>query len=132
MKWKKLLFCIVTAVAAAFIIIVVLWGKRYYEDRYVGRDYFTIVPHDFDATPETMYGMNGNEVGYGKTYKLTAYNERGESKEIEFNVYADRNNFPQPGDFLIVKASKQIVVGWNITDKNEIPESALTMINENN
>jgi uncharacterized protein (TIGR01655 family) len=125
---KKPIFWIIIVIAVVFVVAVALWGKQYYEDRYVGSDYYTMVPLDFDITPETMFSMSGEDVGLGKTYRLTAYNEQGESKEVVFSVSVERGNFPQPGTFLHVSASKQIVVGWNVIDESEMPENILILL----
>jgi uncharacterized protein (TIGR01655 family) len=128
---KKPLFWIIVVLLAALIIAAVIWGKQYYENRYVGSDYFAMVPLDFDVTPETMYSMDGKEVGLGKKYSLTAYNEQGESKTVGFSVNSeDSTNYPQPGTYLRISASKQIVVGWSVINESSIPEKALNMIKE--
>ena len=129
---KKPIFWIIIVLAIALVVAVVLWGKQYYEDRYVGSDYYAMVPLDFDATPETLYSMSGEDVGLGKKYKLTAYNEQGEAKTVEFSVKGeDSTKYPQPGTYLHISASKQIVVGWNVTDEGNVPEKALNKIKGN-
>ncbi|MCL2496392.1 MAG: YxeA family protein [Clostridiales bacterium] len=125
---KKPVLWILIAIALVLVALVALWGKQYYENRYVGSDYYAMVPPDFDITPEMRHNMSGGEVGLGKIYKLTAYNEQGEAKTVEISVYVDRDTFPQPGDYLFIKASKQLVVGWKVTDKNNIPANVLAMI----
>ena len=35
---------------------------------------------------------------------------------------------PQPGTFLLVKASKQLVVGWSVIEEGEVPEKALGLL----
>ena len=72
--------------------------------------------------------MNGADMGLGKKYELTAYNDQGEAKVVKFNVYVENTKLPQPGTFLHVSASKQIVVKWSTTEKDAVPEGALKMI----
>ncbi|MDR0313496.1 MAG: YxeA family protein [Treponema sp.] len=125
---KKPIFWIIVALVIALVAVVVLWSKQYYEDRYVGSDYYTMVPIDFDVTPETIYSMNGEDLGLGKNYKLTAYNEQGEAKTVEFTVLAENGTFPRPGAFLHVSASRQIVIRWNVIAESDIPEKVSNMI----
>lgn len=126
MLWAIAVFAIV------LVATVAIWGKQYYEDRYVGSDYYAMVPFDFDAAPEMMYSMSGGEVGLGKEYVLTAYDEYGEARAVEFNVYVDRSSLPQPGAYLHISASKQLVVRWGLTDESNVPEKALHMIKNGN
>ena len=129
MKLKKFIFVFVLIIVAELIATVVICGKQYYNDRYVGADYYAMVPLDYDMAPDTMYNMNGGVVGTGKWYRLTAYNEKGEAKEIEFKVMGEIGaNHPQPGTILHVKASKQLVVGWNIIEERDTPENVIPLI----
>ena len=126
---KKPVFWIALVLAAAFIVTGAVWAKQYYEDRYVGSDYYVMVPLNYDITPEMVYSNSGEEIGLGKTYDLTAYNELGEKKEVNFLVLGDdQARYPQPGAFLLVKASKQIVLSWSVTEKSAVPQKALTQI----
>lgn len=125
---KKLILLIVILLAVLLVAAVAIWGKQYYENRYVGTDYYAMVPLDFDVTPEMRYTMNGEEAGLGKVYELTAFNLQGEAKTVEVNIYDDRHTFPQPGEFLYISASKQLVVGWHITDEKDVPDEVLALI----
>jgi uncharacterized protein YxeA len=128
---KKPVFWIVVVILVAMVAVVAIWAKNYYEARYVGSDYYAMVPLDFDVTPETLYSMDGEDVGLGKEYALTAYDGQSEPRTLAFNVRVDRDTFPQPGEFLLIQASTQIVVGWRIISESEVPESALRMIRQN-
>ena len=129
MKKNKTMIWITLAVVAVLVVAVGVFGKQYYDDRYVGADYYTMVPLDYDMTPDTMYSMNGGVVGTGKEYKLTAYNEQGEAKDVEFKVTGeDSAKYPQPGTYLYVQASKQLVVGWEVISEQDVPAGALAKI----
>jgi len=130
MKNNKLIKWGIIALSVVLIAAGAVWGRQYYNDRYVGTEYYTIVPFEYDVTPKTMYSANGEDVGLGVEYILTAYDEQGESKTVEFTVHEDRGNTPQPGTYLLVSASKQIVVNWSVTEKSKIPVKALEKINE--
>ncbi|MDR2487693.1 MAG: YxeA family protein [Clostridiales Family XIII bacterium] len=135
MRTKKrtpLVIVLVVVVALAAVLFVL--GRQYYNDRYVGTDYYTMVPLDFDATPVPMYADDGEQMGMGKEYTLTVYNEAGESREVSFNVYAPgsglaaERELPLPGAFLRVKASKTIVTNWNTVGKDSVPAKVLERI----
>ena len=134
MMKKKPVFWIVLVVAVALIVAVAVWGKQYYDNRYVGADYYAMVPPDYDMTSVAIKDMSGKEIGTGIKYKLTAYNEQGEAKTVEFNVYDPDSDLnlgekqPQPGTYLFVSASKQIVLKWSVTNESNIPEKALEKI----
>ena len=126
---KKNGFRIVLVLLAVMAIAVVLWGKQYYESRYVGSDYYTMIPLGFDVTPETIYTMDGKDAGLGKKYSLTAYNEQGDTRTLVFNTFGkDSSAYPQPGTYLCISASKQIVVGWSVIKESSISEKVLNLI----
>ena len=129
-KKNKPIKWIVIALSVILIAAIAIWGRQYYNDRYVGTDYYTMIPSDYDVTPETLYSMSGEDVGTGVKYKLTAYNEQGESKIVEFTVREDSGKIQPPGTYLWVSASKRIVVNWGVTEESKIPEKALKKIDE--
>jgi len=129
---KKVMIGIITAVVVAFVVIGAIWGRDYYQKRYVGSDYYAMIPIDFDLTPQTLYDMDGKEAGVGKNYVLTAYNEQGEAKTVDFDIRSDdTSKYPKPGTFLYVKASEELVIGWSVTTESNIPEKALEKIKNN-
>lgn len=126
---KKVILIVVAAVLIVLVGAGAMWGKKYYEEHYVGTDYYTMVPMNYDITPEMQYSQSGKEVGLGKLYELTAYSPEGEAKEIWFYVRGDDSSeYPQPGAFLCVKASKYLVNGWGICDKGSVPDKALAQL----
>jgi len=121
-------------IALAVIIVIAIagtiWAKGYYQDHYVGSDYYTMVPANFDVTPQPLYDKDGKAREMGKIYVLTGYNDQGEAKELEFSVRGDSSSdYPGPGTYLKVVSSKYLVNGWSVTDKADIPEKALAQIN---
>jgi len=126
---KKTLLGIALAVGAVLLVAVAVWGRQYYTDRYVGADYYAMVPLGYDVTPEALMDSKGNAVDTGKRYELTAYDAQGEAKEVRLTVRGDdADQMPQPGTFLLVKASKQLVVGWSVIEEGEVPEKALGLL----
>jgi uncharacterized protein (TIGR01655 family) len=122
---KKLITIMIILLAVAGLIIL---GKQYYDNRYVGKDYYTMVPLDYSTTPETLYSDNDEVIGQGKYYELTAYDDRGEAKSVEWTVNLDDSSLPQPGTFLKVSASQQIVLGWSVISEDKVPAAALSKI----
>ena len=130
MKKKSILWVVLIVVIILAVIVAVL-GKNYYDSRYVGKDYYAIVPQGYDVTPVAIYDMSGKEqVGVGVEYELTAYNDQGESKTVSFTAW-EEGEIPQPGTYLYISASKQIVLKWNVTDESNVPDKALESINKN-
>ena len=64
----------------------------------------------------------------GVLHLLTVYNEQGESKTVEFTVREDRGDMPQPGAYLQVNASKQIVLSWRKIEESSIPKKVIESI----
>jgi len=131
---SKYLLWIALALVAVLVVSCGIFGKRYYDARYVGADYYAMVPLDFDMTQKDMKSMNGEVVGQGIEYRLTAFNDQGESKDVNFSV-ADPDGAlsigeqqPLPGTFLWISASQQIVVHWTMIDQSEVPPAALEQI----
>jgi uncharacterized protein (TIGR01655 family) len=133
-KSKTLNYVIIGAVVIALVVAVAIFGRKYYQDRYVGLDYYAMIPLDYDVTPETLLSSRGEDMGLGKEYTLTAYSADGTEKNVSFNVYApgsqmaNTRELPQPGQYLLVKASKTIVINWDIIEKSKVPEQALARL----
>jgi uncharacterized protein (TIGR01655 family) len=114
------------------VIAVVFWFKQYYENRYVLDDYYyTVVPLDYDITPERMYNIDGAHMGYEKEYELVCYNAGGEQKTLRFRAMLRFQELYPPGTYVRVSASKTTVLRQNALDAADIPEAALNKINEN-
>lgn len=127
---KKNIIIIITIIAIAFIGFLGVKGKEYYEDRYVGSDYYTQIPADQDMTPEPILDREGVKQAEGKNYTLMAYDKEGNEKKVEFSVM-NPDNLLKPNTFLRVSASKQTVVNTTIIDQSEVPEKALEKIQKN-
>lgn len=108
--------------------------KKYYEDTYVGSDYYLQVPSDQDTTIEEWQG--GQYTIRGRRYKLTAYNKNGEFTIAEFSITDASNTgiteeqLLQPNTYIKVNASKNRVISWGVVKEQEIPQKALDFINE--
>ena len=120
-KWIIIALVLVILVAVPLVI----FAKRYYDDRYVLDDYYyTVVPLDYDIRPSTDAG------GRFTDYTLTCYNADGEARDLSFSVLIDAHSsdlYP-PATFIRVSLSKQLVLGRRAIDKADVPESALERI----
>jgi uncharacterized protein YxeA len=125
---KKTTLIIAIILAAAAIIPGALWLKQYYDENYVREDYYyTVVPLDYDMTPEKSYSMKGEFVGYHKDYTLTGYNADGQAREIEFRAMQD---LYAPGTYVRLSMSKTTVLGQNALAGADVPAAALAKLKE--
>lgn len=124
---------IIIALVIGVAITIAIFGKNYYDNRYVGQPYYTVVPAGYDTTLQPARDQNGKDVSaeYGKEvdYNLTAYNDKGEAKEVSVNYRGD--NPPQPGTYMYVNASKDLVVDWKVIPKSDVPAEALKKLDQN-
>jgi len=121
----------------AGIIIVGIFTvifKQYYDNTYVGIDYYLQVPSNQDTTIDEW--QSSNYAIRGKQYKFTAYNENGEEKIVEFNITDDskaiesEEQLLQPNTYIKVNASKNRVITWEIIQEQDIPKTILNVIKE--
>ena len=133
-RFKKILPWAVVAVAAVMVAGLAIVAKNYYEDRYVGTDHYAIVPRDYDMSPQPVYSRDGVQVGTGVEYKLTAFDSAGRPQVVSFTVFDPGSPIsrgeqqPQPGTYLQISASNQLVVSWRVVTTAEIPAQALAAI----
>ncbi|MDR0501615.1 MAG: YxeA family protein [Coriobacteriales bacterium] len=128
---KKIIIVVAIVVVVAAIAF---FGRQYYLDRYASSDYYTVIPASYNVVPETILSDNGEDMGLGKEYNLTAYSANGEKKSVSFTVFAPGSDMasarelPKPGDYLLVKASATIVTNWEVINKSSVPQGALEKI----
>ena len=134
MDKKKIRF-IAIGVALAVVLAGVFWAKQYYDEHYVGQDYYTMVPLDYNMTSVDIYDIHGRPFATGIKYNLIAYDAWGRvSKEVEFIVYDPDDPYnkgetqPRPGTYLYVFASHAIVLNWHVLKESEVPTAALDRI----
>jgi len=111
-------------------IAATVWGRNYYENRYVGSDYWAQVPATQDTTLVESISDSGQPTGmYGVHYFVTAFNEAGEQRQLDFVYHADNEtSVPQPGDYLWISASRQLVVRQRVVPESEVPASVRDLI----
>jgi uncharacterized protein (TIGR01655 family) len=127
-KFKRPLLAVLVVAAIALIAASAVWGRQYYEDRYVASDYYAQIPADFSAKPRMLLDMNGNIAGMeGVDYELTAFDADGQSRLLCFTV-REGLDYPQASTYVRVQASPQLVTGWEIIDRTEVPQSVLDRI----
>lgn len=130
---KGAVYTLVTIFVLGLVAVGVLQGWNYYQGRYVGSTYYALVPDDADITLDNLVDNRGNVVDTGHEYDLIAVNEAGETKDINFTLPADKQeDLYQPGTYLKVKASKQLVVKQEPVDSTEVPANVLTQLDNQN
>jgi len=121
-------------VLAVLGIGLALWGRGYYNARYVGTDFYAQIPAAAVLTPVEERDMAGNIVevdGQPRmiiNYIVTAFNDAGERRELEFTARADNPNRPQPGDYLRLNASNQLVLNQAVVPQTAVPAHVLDLV----
>lgn len=128
---KKLVKLVVFIGLVGLAVVGVTKGKEYYNNRYVGTKYYAVVPKNQSTQPEMIYDNKGDEIGKGKTYDLKSYNGK-ETRVLNFTVYREKpEELLQPGTFLEIEASSEIVLGEKIIKRDEVPANILQEIEKN-
>jgi uncharacterized protein (TIGR01655 family) len=131
---KGLKIGLIIAVIVIVGIFTVIF-KQYYDNTYVGSDYYLQVPSNQDTIIDEW--QSGSYTIKGKKYKFTAYNENGEGKIVKIDITDDNKAIEseeqllQPNTYIKVNTSKNRVISWEIVQEQDIPEAALKYINEN-
>lgn len=119
MKKSKLIIGSIIVLIFGFTLFK---GVDYYQDRYVGSDYYFRVPSDVGMDIETIYDINGKAVDYGKNYNFKVINVEGELKNVQFTFLTeDKSKLLQPGEYVKVEASNQISLGEEVVNKEAVP-----------
>lgn len=120
---------IVGIIVIAVVAAGAIWAKGYYEDRYVSQSYYAHVPADEPMDLQGLKDDKGNVVEKGHEYNLTAYDEKGNARDLEVTVRTSKvSELYQPGTYLKIEASKQIVTGQAVVQESDIPAAALSKI----
>jgi uncharacterized protein (TIGR01655 family) len=130
---KTVLKIILVLVVVAVIGLTAFKGNGYYENRYVGHDYWAQMPSNQSIELDDIMDDNGRFFSKGKRYELTAYNEKGESKQAKWVVNTSKTEeLYQPNTFLKISISNDgIVIGKEIVEQRAMPETALKYVTEN-
>lgn len=121
--------CIVAAklLESALLLLgaAALWAKGYYNDRYVADElYYTRVPVDEVNVDSWLVDADGVPQAPGKEYHLTAYNDRGEAREVAFTQSGSAGDYYAPGTWLALQTSPTLVVGVSTTEEAQVPAAA--------
>ncbi|WP_461246819.1 YxeA family protein [Treponema sp. R6D11] len=129
---KKVILIVLAILAVGFVAIK---GKQYYDNTYIGKDYYLQIPADQSTKMDTW--ESGGFTIKGKRYEYTAYNEQGETNLAFFSVTddEDRNitekNLLKPNTYIKVNASKARTLTWRIVQEGDVPPAALEYIKQN-
>lgn len=122
---------LITLIAVIMIGVAgALWVKNYYDSRYVGQDYYTVVPADEPVALGDLLDSEGNPADTGYSYELVGYDTDLNRRVLEFDMRADSDDgLYQPGTYLKVSASKQIVLNEAVINESEVPTEILEKLN---
>lgn len=101
-------------------------GYAYYNDRYVGEDYYAQIPLE-EQPIVAIKNDAGKDYGRGVIYHITGYKTDGTTRKFEITLITEgeyKEGAPYPlGTYLKLNASKQIIVQTTKITKNEIPDN---------
>jgi uncharacterized protein YxeA len=122
---------IIGIVVVAIVAAGAVWAKNYYDNRYVSQSYYAQVPADESMTLQGLKDSDGKVVDKGHTYNLTAYDKNGTARKLEVTVRTSKKSeLYQPGTYLKIEASKQIVTGQAVIHESDIPSAAFAKIQD--
>ncbi|NLB90109.1 MAG: YxeA family protein [Clostridiales bacterium] len=126
---KKIILLIVIILAIVLIGFLATKGRTYYQNRYVGEEFYAKVPMNISVELEESLGDDGYSLGTGKRYQLTAYNQEGQAREADFFRYtSDPAELLQPGGYVKFTLSEVLVLKHAAIDKEEVPEKVLAIL----
>lgn len=127
---KKPIILVIVAGVLTLSAFLVYKGKEYYDNRYVGSDYYAQLPSDQSMEVEDILDASGKKQDVGRNYRVVAFDESGNERVLEFTVTGE-NNLLKPNTFLRISASTQIVLETHVIQESEIPAKALEKIKGN-
>lgn len=104
-------------------------SKGYYNDRYVVSDsFYTQIPLDEVNEDSWLLDADGVQQEKGKEYDLIGYNQEGEGREVSFKKSGTAEDYYAPGTYIKVNTSKTLVVGIEVVEESNVPDTALDKI----
>lgn len=124
MKKKMAIICVII-----LIVCGAFWTKGYYNDRYVVSDsFYTQIPLDEVNEDSWLLDADGVQQEKGKEYDLIGYNQEGEGREVSFKKSGTAEDYYAPGTYIEVNTSKTLVVGIEVVEESNVPDTALDKI----
>jgi uncharacterized protein YxeA len=119
-------------VLAVLGISAAVWGRNYYQHRYVGTDFWAQVSETQELTPVQRRGMDGEiiEDMWGVDYRVTGVNAAGDSREFEFvSRGEDTSRMPQPGSWVVMSVNADnLVRNQHVVPESEVPANVLAAL----
>ncbi|NLH71091.1 MAG: DUF1093 domain-containing protein [Brooklawnia sp.] len=123
---KKQSVIVAVIVIALLVLAGVVWAKQYYDSRYIGQDYYTVVPLDEPVAVTDLLDSSGNPVDKGYAYKLVGFDTDLNRRVLEFDKRSTTlDGLYQPGTYLRVSASAQIVLNETVIQRSDVPPQIL-------
>ena len=121
-------------VGLIIVVLLAFGGYKvwdYYQSTYVGQDYYRVIS---EPLPEetTIKDDNGNALGKGYQYKVTAYNEDGKARQLIFDVittgkYKDGAAY-EAGTFMKFNASEKRIIKKSVIEENQVPSNLVNKL----
>ena len=137
MKTKQYPKCITASIVLAIILMFMLVGCKVSVNIHGPGDsqgsgvvdYYTMVPYDYDIMPHRL-----SDGGLSTDYKLTFYSAEGQAKDMEFTLTTYQRNqvLCPPGTYMMVSTRGDQFGDRGAIDSSGVPDSAMSMIQENN
>lgn len=107
------------------------YAGNYYNDRYVGEDYYTKIPSNTNLELEDIKDQEGVVQATGYEYKLAGYNTQLQKRTLEFSQHATKvEDLYQPGTYLKISVSKQIVLSEEVVNASAVPTQILELLQD--
>jgi len=116
-------------------LLLVLWGgfvvNSYYQDVYVGQDYYVKVPLDQARTLEKW--KSGKYTITGRRYEFVGVNKEGQERVLNISITDDNGSVSesdllQGGQYLVVSASNKRVINYRVIDQDQVPQGILEIL----
>ena len=107
------------AVVLTALIIVGATSFNYYQDTYVGKDYFTKITQSVD--PKEEVADDGTKIGEIYEYSVTGYSADNDKCDLII-PWRGENKIPK-GAWVKVNASKKRVISEEIVNAKDVPKN---------
>ncbi|MGX6979814.1 YxeA family protein [Vagococcus elongatus] len=122
----------VIVLIGVLILGVVGWkGWDYYQSTYVGKDYFGILEAPLPEET-TIVDDSDRSLGQGYKYTVTAFDEDGNSRELNFNIIVsgqNANGSPyEAGTVFKFNASDKRIIEKKVISLDDVPKEIQPML----
>lgn len=117
---KKIGLGVLVVIFLAMGMYAIKSGSDYYNNRYIGSDYYGKISLNQNVEYQDVYDDRGKRMDRAIDYTVMVYNEKGEKRIAQFSRYEGQTIY-EPGSYIKVNLSKQIVLKQEGIDFDAIP-----------